>query len=178
MDYQNAIVAIYGDKEGALVSRAAGALKHARSSGICVIHVQVGFRPGFPEISSRNILVSAIKASEQRRAMFEGPYAAIHPSVAPEPSEIVITKHRVGAFAGTDLEMILRAKDIDTLILFGISTSGCVLSTLLDAFDADYRLAVIKDCCTDLDPELHTCLVEKFFPQRASVLSAAEFLAL
>lgn len=64
--------------------------------------------------------------------------------VPAEEGEIVITKHRVSAFTGTDLAMILRANDIDTLVLYGIATSGVVLSTLLEAADADFRLAVIK----------------------------------
>jgi nicotinamidase-related amidase len=72
--------------------------------------------------------------------------------------------------------MILRAREIDTLILFGIATSGVVLSTLLHASDADYRLIVIQDCCADLDPEVHACLMEKIFPRRATVLTAGEFL--
>ena len=59
-------------------------------------------------------------------------------------TKLVVTKHRVSAFAGTDLEMILRAGEIDTLVLTGIATSGVVLSTLLDAADADYRLAVVN----------------------------------
>jgi|GEM_PF-6092064 len=63
--------------------------------------------------------------------------------------ESVITKHRVNAFAGTDLDMILRANEIYTLKLLGIATSEVVLSTLLHARDADYRLFVLKDCCTD-----------------------------
>lgn len=79
-------------------------------------------------------------------------------------------------FAGTDLDMILRSNDIDTLVMFGIATSGVVLSTSLHAVDADYRTAVITDCCTDLNLELHTCLVEKFFPSRGSVLTADHFL--
>jgi nicotinamidase-related amidase len=57
--------------------------------------------------------------------------------------------------------MILRARDIDTLVLFGIATSDVVLSTLLHAADADYRLFVIKDCCADLDLDLHACLVDR-----------------
>ena len=48
--------------------------------------------------------------------------------------------------------MILRANDIDTLVLYGIATSGVVLSTLLEAADADFRLAVIEDGCADLTP--------------------------
>jgi len=72
--------------------------------------------------------------------------------------------------------MILRASGIDTLVLFGIATSGVVLSTLLEASDADYRLIVSEDCCADLDSALHSCLVEKLFPSRVTVLTASEFL--
>jgi nicotinamidase-related amidase len=73
--------------------------------------------------------------------------------------------------------MILRANDIDTLILFGIATSGVVLSTLLHAADADYRLAVIKDCCADLDQEIHASLLARLIPRVATVLDASEFVA-
>ena len=93
-------------------------------------------------------------------------------------NEIVITKHRVSAFSGSDLSVILRVNDIDTLVLFGIATSGVVLSTLLEASDADFRLAVIKDCCADLDTALHDALIERLFPPRARVLSASDFLKL
>jgi nicotinamidase-related amidase len=176
MDCQDGIVSIYtkDDKESFL-ARAASALNHARAAGMKVIYVQVGFRPGLPEVSSRNLLLSAIKSSEQRQKMFQGTQGAIAPAIAPKEGEIVVTKHRVSAFTGTDLEMILRANDIDTLILFGISTSGVVLSTLLEAFDRDFRIAVIRDCCADLDSSLHDCLISRFFPTRAAVLSADEF---
>ena len=90
--------------------------------------------------------------------------------------DVVVTKHRISAFKGTDLEMILRAKEIDTLVLFGIATSGVVLSTLLDACDADYRVIVLKDCSADQDTEVHSCLVEKIFSRRGTVMSASEFL--
>ena len=72
--------------------------------------------------------------------------------------------------------MVLRAKDIDTLVLFGIATSGVVLSTLLHAADADYRLAVIKDCCADRDLDVHDCLIDKVFPRQARVMTASEFV--
>ena len=176
MDCQTGIVSIYtkGDKD-AFLARATSVLNHARAVGMTVIHVQVGFRPGLPEVSSRNLLFRSIKSSAQHQKLFEGPLAAIPSAIAPKEGEIVVTKHRVSAFAGTDLAMILRANEIDTLVLFGIATSGVVLSTLLEAADADFRLAVIKDCCADLDSDLHDCLVSKVFPSRAAVLSAREF---
>jgi nicotinamidase-related amidase len=175
MDYQTGIVSTY-IKDEHLLPRAASVLHQARSSGIPVIYVQVGFRPNFPEISPRNAAFSAIRNSPQHQQMLFGPGSAIHASVAPEKDDIIIIKHRVGAFPGTDLDMILRAKDIDTLILFGISTSGVVLSTLRHAADADYRIVVIKDCCFDPDPEVHACLMDKVFPRQATITSASEVL--
>ncbi|WP_260738598.1 isochorismatase family cysteine hydrolase [Tunturiibacter lichenicola] len=179
MDCQNGIVSIYtkGDKDDFVV-RAASVLNHARASRMTVIHVKVGFRPGLPEVSSRNQLFGAVKASPQHQSLFQEPLGNIHPGLAPTEDEVVITKHRVSAFAGTDLAMILRANDISTLVLFGIATSGVVLSTLLEASDADFRVAVIKDCCADLDADLHEALLAKLFPLRATVLSAADFIQL
>ena len=88
-------------------------------------HPRAGwFRPGLPEISPRNALFAAIRNSERHQQLFQGDAGKIHPTVAPVGEDIVITKHRISAFTGTDLEMILRAKDIDTLVMFGIATSG------------------------------------------------------
>ena len=174
MDLQTAIVSIYAKGDSGLITRASNVLKEAGEHRLTAIHVQVGFRPGLPEISLRNPLLSAIKNSVQHQQLFQGTAGAIHPAVEPQQADIVITKHRISVFAGTDLDMILRAKDIDTLILFGIATSGVVLSTLLHASDADYRLILVKDCCTDLDSEVHACLIEKVFPRLATVLGADE----
>ena len=176
MDLQTGIVSIYGKGQADLLTRVASVLMKARDLGMIVIYVQVGFRPGLPEIGSRNPLFSALKNSVQHQQLFQGTAGAIHPAVAPQGDDIIVTKHRISAFAGTDLDLILRARDIETLILFGIATSGVVLSTLLHASDADYRVIVVKDCCTDLDAEVHACLMEKVFPRLAAVLNAHELI--
>jgi nicotinamidase-related amidase len=172
MDLQTGIVGIYTKLDPALPERAAKVLEAARNRQVNVIHVQVGFRPKLPEVSPRNALFGPIKNSAQHQQLFRGPLGTIHSVVAPEAGEVVITKHRVNAFAGTDLEMILRANEIETLILMGIATSGVVLSTLLHASDQDYRLLVVKDCCTDLDAGVHHCLMEKVFPSYATVTTS------
>jgi len=178
MDLQTAIVSIYtkgqGGGEEDFLPRIASLLSAARNRGLKVVHVQVGFRPGLPEISSRNALFAAIKNSPQWQQIFEGPSGVIHPAVAPQDGDIVVTKHRISAFAGTDLDMILRANDIGTLVLLGIATSGVVLSTLLHAIDADYRVIVVKDCCADQDVEVHACLTEKIFQRVATVVAAGD----
>ena len=63
----------------------------------------------------------------------------------------------------------LRAKRIDTLLLAGVTTGGVTLSTPRRAFDLDYRLAVVHDCCADNDPEHHKILLDKIFPTHATM---------
>jgi nicotinamidase-related amidase len=176
MDLQTGIVAIYAKDDPALPNRAAAILESSRKRMMSVIHVQVGFRPGLPEVSLRNPLFGTIKRSPQHQQLFLGSVGAIHPSVAPQADDVVVTKHRISAFAGTDLEMILRAKEIDTLILFGIATSGVVLATFLHASDQDYRLIIVKDCCSDLDAAGHNYLVERLFPTLATVTTSVQLI--
>jgi nicotinamidase-related amidase len=88
----------------------------------------------------------------------------------------VVVKHRVNAFFGTDLEMMLRAHDIDTLVLLGHATSGVILSTVRYAADADYRLVVVEDGCADRDAEIHTFLMQRLFPRQATVVSAEDVI--
>jgi len=176
MDCQAGIVSIYVQPPEEFLKRVSSVLAAAREAGVTVIHVQVGFRPGLPEVSSRNKLFAALKANQQHQQLFQGAAGAIHPTLGPEPGDIVVTKHRVSAFTGTDLEMMLRAKEIETLVLFGIATSGVVLSTLLHAFDSDYNIVVIADCCADRDMELRSALLDRLFAQRGEVLTADEFV--
>jgi nicotinamidase-related amidase len=176
LDLQTGIVSVYAPKKDDLIARARAILQQGRRAGLTVIHVKVGFRPGVPEIHPRNILLGAIKASPKHQQLFAGESGSIHAGVAAEDGDLVVTKSRVNAFAGTDLELVLRAKEIDTLVLFGIATSGVVLSTALHAADADYRVLIVKDCCADLDQSVHSCLIEKILPRYAAVISSDDFL--
>lgn len=175
MDLQAGIVSMYV-KDDTLIPRAAGVITQARDAGMQVIHVKVGFRPNIPEASPRNRFLSVVKSSPKHQQFFQGESGAIHPTLAPAATDLVVTKNRISAFAGTDLDLLLRAHDIENLFLFGVATSGVVLSTALTALDADYNVNIIKDCCADLDPELHQILLDKFFPRFATVLTADEFL--
>lgn len=174
MDYQGFIVSNFvgATNADALLAKAESVLRAARANQVRVIYVVVGFRPGFPEASSRNKFF----ASMERATALQGAGGAIHTAVTPHDGDLTITRHRAGAFRGTDLDMILRANDIDTLILMGISTSGVVLSTVRYAADADYRIVVVSDACADPDPEVHACLMEKIYPRQASVATAADII--
>jgi len=104
------------------------------------------------------------------------PSAEFHEAIS-RPVDLVVYKHRVGAFSENELHMILRARGIENLVFFGIATSGITLSTLRRAFDLDFRSVVIKDACFDRDVEVHRVLTEKVFPAQAAVVTADAFIA-
>jgi nicotinamidase-related amidase len=170
-----------GDVASGYLLRLRRAIDAARAAGIRVIYVTVAFREGYPEVSARNRSFSRI-AGGGRGAGGGGGFiagseaTAVHPDVAPAPGEPVVVKRRVSAFAGSDLDVLLRAGDVDTLILTGIATSGVVLSTLRQAADLDYRLVVLEDGCLDADPEVHRVLTGKVFPRQAEVMEVAEWV--
>jgi nicotinamidase-related amidase len=151
------------------------AIQTARDNKMPVIYVVVGFRKGYPEISPNNKSFSRLKNGTMNYDMAEAPQ--VHPSVAPQPGDVVITKKRVSAFTGSDLEVVLRSFEIKHIVLSGISTSGVVLSTLREAADKDYAITVLSDCCADMDEEVHRVLTTKIFPRQAEVSNVEEWCA-
>jgi len=176
MDLQADILPRLGDKATPLLEQAARVIEAARKAHLAIIYVVVGFRPGYPEVSASNASFSAVTQSG-RFIVTSPPGGDIAPAVRVEPGDVVVVKHRVSAFAGTDLDMILRARRLDTLVLLGIATSGVVLSTLRRAADADYSIIVVKDCCADADDEVHRVLMDKVFVRQATVVAADEVIA-
>ncbi|MEU4229071.1 isochorismatase family cysteine hydrolase [Nonomuraea sp. NPDC026600] len=173
MDVQRVVVDRYPDP--AYLPRLGEAIGAARAGGVPVIYVVVGFRPGYPEISARNKMFGRLARTMPSAGGDQA--TQIHPDVAPEPGDVLVTKRRVSAFAGSDLDMVLRAGDIDHLVLTGIATSGVVLSTVRQAADLDFGLTVLADGCLDADPEVHRVLTEKVFPHQADVTTVAGWAA-
>lgn len=174
MDMQAAVVGLVpGAPE--ITSKVAKAITHARAQGIPVIYVVVGFRPGMPEVSEQNKIFGA---SKKRAAdMKVSVPMHIDESVQPLESEIIITKRRMSAFTGSDLDVVLRALGCRHLVLTGIATSGVVLSTLREAADKDFHLTVLSDGCADPVQEVHDMLIARIFPPQAAVLSVEEWSA-
>jgi len=172
MDVQPEIVERFGSDTG-LIGRISRAAAVARASDIRVIFVKVGFRAGYPEISARSQTFSRIA---ELGGFVEGSSSEIHPALARAPDDVVVTKRRVSAFAGSDLDVVLRAGGIEALVLSGIATSGVVLSTLRQAADLDFSLTVLTDACIDADEEVHRVLCEKVFPRQAKVLTVDEWV--
>jgi nicotinamidase-related amidase len=173
MDIQNVTVALLGEDAEAYLATLNRVAESARAARIPVIYVRIGFREGAPEMSPRNRLSERVGSD----AFYESnPETEIHQAVAPRDEDIIVTKRRVSAFSGSDLDVVLRSLQVDLLVLTGIATSGVVLSTLRQAADLDFRLTVLSDGCADSDPETHRVLTEKVFPRQASVVTATEWI--
>jgi len=174
MDMQSGIVARYA-RDSDILTTTGRAIEAARASSVPVIYVVVGFRPGYPEVSPRNKAFSGV--AQRSQASGAAASMEVHPAIAPQSTDIVVTKRRVSAFSGSDLEVVLRSQNISHLALSGIATSGVVLSTLREAADRDYQLTVLADCCLDADEEVHRVLLTKVFPRQADVVQSEEWVA-
>lgn len=169
MDVQPGPLERVPDKD-AYLARVRATVEAARKKSVPVRFVVVGFRPGMPEASPRNPVFGPYRKQVP-------PYLIDpRPAIAVEDGDVVITKRRVSAFTGSDLEVVLRSDDVHHLVLCGIATSGVVLSTVREAADKDYRLTVLSDLCADFDPEVHRLLLEKVFVRQASVVTSEQWL--
>ena len=145
------------------------AIEAARRADTAAIYVKAEFRPGYPEVSSRSRVYSAVAATG---SLVDGdPGLPFHPAIAPRSSDIVVTKRRTSGFSGSDLDIVLRSLQIDTLVLTGVRTSGVVEATLRDAVDRDYSVVTLSDGCADVDEDLHKVLLEKICARYGDVMT-------
>ena len=154
-DFQQRIVANYASDPAAVVENAARALAGARRAGVPVIYVV-----------HRGVPLAEYAADVE-----------LHEAIAPVEGEMIITKYRAGPFSTTALDVTLREMGVDTLVVMGVATSGCVLSTVRWAVDVNYKFIVVSDACSDADPEVHRVLTEKVYPRQGTVMTTDQFLA-
>ena len=150
-------------------------IAEARAAGVHVIHVQTTTLPNGASDSPSWIRA---KGAMVRTADFclDGSWGAqIVDECAPLPDEVVVTKHRSSAFRGTELDMILRNLGVETCVVIGEQTPGCVEATFRDAAYHDYYNVLIEDCIAAYDPEQHeaSLLIQR---RRHDVCTAQEVL--
>jgi maleamate amidohydrolase len=133
-----------------IIPRAKALLQWARTRGMLVCHTRVEYRADgldggvfFRKVPALKIFCSG------------NPLGEVVPELAPTADEPVITKHYASAFFGTSLASTLRAQGIDCVLLAGMSTSGCVRASGVDALQHCFIPVVIADACGDRHPQPH-----------------------
>ena len=142
--------ALYSPPVVAAVAATPPLLDAARAAGVPVIYTRVLYHPNGRD---GGLFVRKIPAL---RAMVPGePLAEIVPELPPGADDLVITKQYASAFFGTHLAATLTAQGIDTLVIAGCSTSGCVRATAVDAIQHGFLPVVVRDCVGDRRAEPH-----------------------
>jgi ureidoacrylate peracid hydrolase len=100
----------------------------------------------------------------------------IHSEVTPLAGDIVIPKYRYSAFIGTNLEVILRAHEVKSLIFTGLATNVCVESSVRDAYQRDYWTVMVSDCTAASAPELHHASLRSIERNFGLVATSGEIL--
>jgi len=122
----------------------------SRAAGIPVFHTNVSYRPGTADGGMFKRKLPLLEVFDQG-----SPLADFAAGLEPAPGESVITKQYASAFFGTSLASLLTAEGVDSTLIAGVTTSGCVRATALDAMQHGFRSIVVKDAVGDRRPEPH-----------------------
>jgi nicotinamidase-related amidase len=166
-----------------VIANAASLLEAARAAGVMVAYAHADHR------ADRGTTARTIRDTDNRLRPV-GPKSheplltggtgetRVVSELAPRPSDYLIPKHRWSAFHGTYLDLALRTRGIDTIILCGGSTDVGVASTAYAARDLDYSLVIPSDACTSPEQDNHDQLMRRMFPRMARVRTTAQVLAM
>ena len=173
VDLQNCFVDSLDDP-GPLLGRINGLSARCRATGILVIHTRHVVRA-----DGSNLGVLAEVDRIRDGLLNEGAVTAeLHPDVVVEPTDVRLDKPRFGAFTGTDLELTLRTRGIDTVIISGISTIVCCDTTAREAHARDFRVFFLSDgTATAAGPEFQSLTLDVLDGLFAQVLTTDEMLA-
>ena len=164
-----------------VLANAAALLTAARRCGAMVAHAHADHRADLGTTvrtlrDTDNRLRPAGGESHRPAIVAGTPEARIAAELAPQASDYRVAKHRWSAFHGTYLDLALRARQVDTLLLCGGSTDVGIASTAFAARDLDYNLVIISDACTSPEQDNHAQLMNRIFPRMARVRTTAEVL--
>ncbi|MFZ5608274.1 MAG: isochorismatase family protein [Pseudomonadota bacterium] len=144
----------------------------ARKAGVPVVWTRVEYLPGGTDGGHFYRKVKALKVFERG-----SPLGAFPPGLKPRQGELVLTKQYPSAFFGTPLAAILTAWRVDSVVVSGLTTSGCVRASALDALQHGFIPIVVKDGCGDRDPQVAQANLFDLAAKYADVVPAGAVLA-
>jgi nicotinamidase-related amidase len=164
-----------------VIANAAALLAAARSAGAMVAHAHADHRPDLGTtmrtLRDTDNRLQPLGGESHKPAVIRGtPEAQIVSELASRDGDYLVPKHRWSAFHGTYLDLALRARGADTIVLCGGSTDVGVAATAFAARDLDYNLVIVSDACTSPEEDNHRQFMQRVFPRMARVRATAEVL--
>jgi len=154
------------------VAESADVLQTARAAGIPIIYTRVTYQPGLGDGGVFTQKVPMLNEWTEENTMTH-----IVPSLTPKDGEMVLIKKYPSAFFGTPLAAHLTAQQVDTVLLIGCSTSGCIRATALDAMQHGFRAVVVRECVGDRTKAVHDANLFDIQAKIGDVLPKAEVLS-
>lgn len=173
IDLQEGILPFAGGPHTALdvVNRSAKMAEKFRAAGSPVIMVRVGWSKDFAEA-----LKQPVDAKPAAHALPEN-WWDYPVALGKQDGDIEVTKRQWGAFYGTDLELQLRRRGIDTVVLCGIATNIGVESTARNAWELGFNLVIVEDACSAGSADQHNGSMTNIFPRIGRVRSSRDILS-
>jgi len=162
-------------------------LARCRDKGLLIVFTAFVHRPGGSDVEA--LWRRRRSPVREGRALVAGTTGVgFYPEIAPQPGDLIVEKHRYSAFFGTDLEILLRGKGVDTVIIGGVCTDLCCESTARDAMFRDYRVIFLSDGNATFEfpdlgfgaiphQEAHRCALARIAAFFGTVMSVEEVLA-
>ena len=167
-----------------VIANAAALLAAARGAGAMVAYAHADHRAdrgtSAQTLRDTDNRLRPLRAGESPKPLLTGgtPETRVVRELTPGPGDYLVPKHRWSAFHGTYLELALRTRGANTLILCGGSTDVGVAATAFAARDLDYNLVIASDACTSPEQDNHDQLMRRVFPRMARVRTTAEVVAM
>ncbi len=152
-------------------------IETARQSGALVIYIQNTWLPHYKSVSGAWLrFMERSGFPSGGMVTVDGTWGhQVVDELAPRPDDLVVKKWRSSAFVGTNMDMLLRSNKIESVVVTGVVTQGCVESTARDAAFADYYVVVLRDCVQSTSRELHEASL-KVMSTRFDVVDSPEVL--
>jgi nicotinamidase-related amidase len=158
-----------------IIKNISSLINTARQNGTLVVYLQQITLPEGKSDSSNWLRFKKRDGKSPEYTILGSEGAEIIEELAPKPNEVVIHKYRPSGFHGTFLDQILRANGIDSVLITGNTTEGCVMATALDASFHDYNTGIVKDGVASSVPKMQETALE-FMKTRYKLISTNEVI--
>src|SRR5581483_3845292 len=162
-----------GGNIGRVVARTVPLLEACRRRGLPIAYTRIVFAE---DGSDRNVW--CLKIPTLASLTERNPASQVVPELAPRPGELVLAKRNASAFLGTDLAAWFAQHRVDTVLVTGCTTSGCVRASVVDAIGLGFRPIVVRDCVGDRALGPHDAALFDLEQKYADVVGADEVLAM
>jgi nicotinamidase-related amidase len=150
----------------------------ARAAGVTVLHAPITFAPGYGELGNPDKVYGILKGVIDSGAFVKGTWGAeICDEMAPEEQDIVIEgKRGLDTFASTNLDFVLRSREVETVILGGFLTNCCVESTMRTAYEKGYDVVTLTDCTAATSDEEQRVATARDYPMFSQPMTSDQVI--